>query len=337
MNGLIWGDGGLLMVIKGTNLNSMCLNAMKTLSKPNENSSFTANNSLFSKRFDTLELSDYFKRFSSVGNTENQTDKIRKMLSETENAETAERYAKGIADYAYMEMALVGEALRTENATFRFSNYSEQKEYYQGLFDKADGIFVGADSSCSNTNGIYDRINVENEQLERENRIRNGYEYVPEADGIIDRTKTEQALNNVQQKIDQLIEDTKNSKHSDKIDFNTFNKCANGFADAFGADADELVLNESQFEKLFGIPDVTEKDFLEKMNEKSEKLWSGYRNVKKQFEDCLKRIRSETDNGKKRVENIRSALLEAYGKSFDDILSLLSEIEHAEKTVEQPQ
>lgn len=63
-------------------------------------------------------------------NTGDQADKIRKMLSETENAETAERYAKGIADYAYMEMALVGEALRTDNATFRFSNYSEQKEYF---------------------------------------------------------------------------------------------------------------------------------------------------------------------------------------------------------------
>lgn len=302
-----------IISVNGANLNSICINAAKTLSKPNGNSSFTANNSLFSKRFDTLELSGYFKRFSTVGNTENQTDKIRKMLSETENAETAERYAKGIADYAYIEMALVGEALRTENATFRFSNYSEQKEYYQSLLDKADGISAGADPFCSSTNGIYDRISAENEQLERENRIRNGYEYVPEADGIIDRNKAEQALNNVQQKIDQLIEDTRNSKHCNKIDIGIFNKCANGFAEAFGADADELVLGESEYEKLFGIPDVTENDFLEKMNEKSEKLWSGYRNVKKQFEDCLERIRTETDEGKKLVENIRSALSDYEG------------------------
>lgn len=299
--------------VNGANLNSVCLNAAKTVFKPNGNASFTANNSLFSKRFDTLEVSGFFKRISSAGNTGNQTDKIRKMLSETENAETAERYAKGIADYAYMEMALVGEALRTDNAAFRFSNYSEQKEYYLGLLDKADGISAGADPACSNSNSIYDRINAENEQLERENRIRNGYEYVPEADGIIDRAKTEQALNNVQQKIDQLIEDTKNSTHSNKIDLGTYNKCANGFAEAFGADADELVLGESEYEKLFGTPDVTENDFLEKMNEKSEKLWSGYRNVKKQFEDCLERIRTETDEGKKLVENIRRALSDYEG------------------------
>lgn len=68
MNGLICSNGGLLMVIKGTDLNSICLNAAKTLSKPNGNASFTANNSLFSKRFDTLELSEYFKRFSSADN-----------------------------------------------------------------------------------------------------------------------------------------------------------------------------------------------------------------------------------------------------------------------------
>lgn len=302
-----------IISVNGANHNSVCLNAVKTLSKPLEKASFTANHSLFSNRFDTLELSDCFKRFSTADNTENQTDKIRKMLSETENAETAERYAKGIADYAYMEMALVGEALRTDNAAFRFSNYSEQKEYYQSLLDKADGISAGADTPCSNSNGIYDRINAENEQLERENRIRNGYEYVPQADGIIDRNKAEQALNNVQQKIDQLIEDTRNSKHSNKIDPGTFNKCANGFAEAFGADADALVLNESEYEKLFGTPDVTENDFLEKMNEKSEKLWSGYRNVKKQFEDCLERIRTETEEGKKLVENIRSALSDYEG------------------------
>ncbi|MGN1137321.1 MAG: hypothetical protein ACI4SF_14015 [Oscillospiraceae bacterium] len=297
-----------IISVNGANLNSICKNAAKTLSKSNGNASFKANNRLFSKRFDTIELSDFFKRFSSAGNTGNQADKIRKMLSETENSETAERYAKGIADYAYMEMALVGEALRTDNAAFRFSNYSEQKEYYQSLLDKADGISAGADTACSNSNSIYDRISAENEQPERENRIRNGYEYVPEADGIIDRNKAEQALNNVQQKIDQLIEDTRNSKHSNKIDIGTFNKCANGFAEAFGADADALVLNESEYEKLFGTPDVTENDFLEKMNEKSENLWSGYRNVKKQFEDCLERIRTETDDGKNLVENIRSAL-----------------------------
>lgn len=319
-----------ILSVNGANLNSVCKNAAKTLTKSNGNSLFTANNSLFSKRFDTLELSEYFKRFSTVGNTENHTDKIRKMLSETENAETAEQYAKGIADYAYMEMALVGEALRTDNAAFRFSNYSEQKEYYQSLLDKVDGISADADTPCSNSNGIYDRINAENEQLERENRIRNDYEYVPEADGIIDRNKAEQALNNVQQKIDQLIEDTKNFKHSNKIDLGTFNKCANGFAEAFGADADALVLNESEYEKLFGIPDVTENNFLEKMNEKSEKLWSGYRDVKKQFEDCLERIRTETDNGKKLVENIRSALSDYEGnmlllkyKNTDMINSLL--------------
>lgn len=319
-----------ILSVNGANLNSVCINAAKTLSKSNGNSLFSANNSLFSKRFDTLELSEYFKRFSTADNTENQTDKIRKMLSETENAETAERYAKGIADYAYMEMALVGEALRTDNAAFRFSNYSEQKEYYQSLLDKVDGMSQGTDTPCSNSNGIYDRINAENEQLERENIIRNGYEYVPQADGIIDRNKAEKALNNVQQKIDQLIEDTRNSKHSNKIDIGTFNKCANGFAEAFGADADALVLNESEYEKLFGTPDVTENDFLEKMNEKSEKLWSGYRNVKKQFEDCLERIRTETDEGNKLVENIRSALSDYEGnmlllkdKNPDMINSLL--------------
>lgn len=293
------------MVINGTNTNTFSM-AFANLHK-SAGTTMTSGK-IFSRRFDTLELSSFFKKFSNESENKSCVAEIRKMLSETESGESAERMAKGITGYAYMEISLAREAMRTETNIFKFNYYSEERSYYQSLLNEADGSEA---ASMSRQMPLYD-----------------DYEYVCRENEPVDRGKALQALANVQSRIDNLINDTKNE--NDKVDMQTYNMCAASFASAFGIENSSVALSENDYNKLFGKIEATEEDYIQKCSERAKSLWKCYDNLKECLSKSIDRMRSEP-NGEERVKAINAAFSKAYGNSLEDIMNLVEELQMTNK------
>lgn len=297
------------MIINGANTNTFSM-AFANLHK-NAGTAMTSEK-IFSRRFDTLELSSFFKKFSNETENKSCVAEIRKMLSETESGDSAERMAKGITGYAYMEISLAREAMRTETNIFKFNYYSEERSYYQGLLNEADGNEA---ASISRQMPLYD-----------------DYEYICRENEPVDREKALQALANVQSRIDDLINDTKNE--NDKVDMQTYNKCAASFASAFGTENSSVALSEKDYNKLFGKLEATEEDYVQKCSERAKSLWKCYDNLKECLNKCIDRVRSGL-NGEERVKVINTAFARAYGSSLEDITKLIEELQVTDETEQQ--
>lgn len=294
------------MVIKGTNTNTFSM-AFANLHK-NSNAAMTSGK-LLTRRFDTLELSDFFKKISDENGSKSCTSEIKKMLSKTESYENAERLSKGMTGYAYMEISLVREAMRAETNIAKFNYYAEEKAYYQGLLNEADN---NTTSASMHRIAAYD-----------------DYEYICKENETVDREKAMQALENVQSKINNLINDTQDS--NSKTDMHTFNKCAASFTNAFGVENSNVVLSENDFNKLFGKVDATEEDYIQKYSEKAKGLWKCYDTLKECLNKSIDKIRSEI-NGIERVRTIESAFAKAYGNSIADVMELINELQLTDET-----
>lgn len=294
------------MVIKGTNINTFSM-AFANLHK-NSSAAMTSGK-LLTRRFDTLELSGFFKNFSNETENKSCVAEIKKMLSKTESSDSAELMAKGITGYAYMEISLGAEAMRTAANIFKFDYYSEEKSYYQSLLNEADGSVAAS--------------------VSRQMPAHDGYEYVCNENEPVDHEKALQALANVQSRIDNLINETKNG--SNKVDMQTYNKCAASFASAFGIDNSSVALSENDYNKLFGKMEVTEENYIQMCSEKRKSLEECLDNLEEHLSKSIDRIRSEP-NGEERVKAINTAFSKAYGNSLEDIMKLIEELQLMEET-----
>lgn len=123
------------------------------------------------------------------------------------------------------------------------------------------------------------------------------------------------ALDDVQCRIDELI----NSKESEKIDFEIYNKCAEAFTAAFGTDT-RLSLTEDEFNGLFGKIDATEVNYSTKCSERARAIWQRYDELKDFKNSVLKKC-----SGTRR-DAADKAFEAACGNSYADIDSLLTEV-----------
>lgn len=287
------------MLINGTNINTFFSPATGVQRKA---AMTPAAQSLFTKRFDTFELSNFFKKFSNADENKSQVSEIREMLAKTEN-DNAKTMADGITGYAYMEISLVREAMKTETDIAKFNYYSEEKAYYQSLLDEADGVEMSARRTA-----MYD-----------------DYEYICKDNESVDREKAVQALVNVQSRIDGLINDTQETGYS-RTDIQTYNKCANSFAKAFSVDNSKVALSEDNYNKLFGKIEAAEENYIQKCSEKASSLWKCYDTLKEQMNKSIEKMRSES-GGEERTKAIKSAFSQAYGNSLADIMDLISEMQ----------
>lgn len=303
------------MIINGANLNNFSVSAMSAAGLHNRGSNTEkslgnafANN--FARRFDSLELSNLFKKLSEGASSEDisasgMAAQMRKMLSKTESKEDADSISKGMAGYAYMEIAIAGEAARAHANQYLYSRYSEERDYYQCLLDDPDGIAHSATDEYGTLTGLY----------------RDSYEYLCAEGTAFDREKAEQALANVQSKIDGLI----NEDRSGRVDFKTYNKCAKAAANAFGGDSSELVLSEDSFNRLFGKQDVTEENFIQYCREREQSLYKLCDKLHEYRDNFMNNLRREK-NGSERANAVENAFKEAYGNSFGDIAKLIEEM-----------
>lgn len=283
------------MIINGANISTFFTSATGVKGKA---AASTAAKNLFTRRFDTFELSNFFKKFSNADENKSQTAEIQKMLAKTEN-DNAKTMADGITGYAYMEISLVREAMKTETNLAKFNYYSEEKAYYQSLLDEPNGV--------------------------RRTAMYDDYEYICKDNESVDREKAAQALANVQSRIDSLINDTHETGYS-KTDIQTYNKCASSFAKAFGVDNSKVALSEDNYNKLFGKIEATEENYIQKYSEKASSLWKCYDNLKEQMNKSIEKMRSES-GGEERTKAVKNAFSQAYGNSFADIMDLIDELQ----------
>lgn len=125
------------------------------------------------------------------------------------------------------------------------------------------------------------------------------------------------ALDDVQYRIDELI----NSKESEKIDFEIYNKCAECFTRAFGTDISRLSLTEDGFNGLFGKIDATEVNYSSKCSERARAIWQRYDELKDFKDGVLKKAAASRQR-----DAADKAFTAACGNSYADIESLLTEV-----------
>ena len=299
------------MIIRGTGINTFA--AMNNMLQRKTNAS-PVSGTPFAKRFDTLVLSDLFKKYAKTKESSTDVSEIKKMLTETENKDQINTVTEGIAGYTYMEKSLLRESALTKADSFLFGRCKDEKAYYQSLLNEADGVATSASVPPA----------------------QDYFEYKCPDGGEIDREEVEKALANVQSRIDSFINNTQEKYGlENKTDIETFNKSAKAVSDAFGIDSSELVLNEDGYNKLFGdLTDITEENYIQKCEEKIKNISSYYHSMTKQMSGSLERIRSE-NGGEKRAAAIEKAINElSFGNSYNDILSLIDEIMQAEEQTE---
>lgn len=282
------------MIINGTNINTFFSPATGMQGK----AAAAAAKGLFTKRSDTFELSNFFKKISNADENKSQAAEIQKMLAKTEN-NNAKTMADGVTGYAYMEISLVREAMKTETDLAKFNYYSEEKAYYQGLLDEADG---------ARRTAMYD-----------------DYEYICKDNESVDREKALKALANVQSRIDSLINGTQETGGS-RTDIQTYNRCASSFAKAFGVDNSKAALSEDNYNKLFGKIEATEENYIQKCSEKASSLWKCYDTLKEQMDNSIEKMRAES-GGEERAKAVKNAFAQAYGNSLSDIMDLIDELQ----------
>ncbi len=291
------------MIIRGTGVNTFAA-INKTLQR--KTNAGSVSETPFAKRFDTLVLSDLFKKYANIKESSTDVSEIKKMLTETENKNQIDTVTKGIAGYTYMEKSLLRESSLTKADSFLFGRCKDEKEYYQSLLNEADGVATS--------------VSIPPAQ--------DYFEYKCPDGGEIDREEVEKALANVQSRIDSFINNTQEKYGlENKTDIETFNKSAKAVSDVFGIDSSELVLNEDGYSKLFGdLTDITEENYIQKCEEKIKNISSYYHSMTKQMSGSLERIRFES-GGEKRAAAIEKAINElSFGNSYNDILSMIDEL-----------
>lgn len=253
------------MIVKGTDINTFGTMGFAAQKKGN---AFSAAENSFARRFDTLELSDFFKSSQDGG----KVSDIRKMLSEAENKESTKLIADGAVGFAYLDITLASETMHAMVNVFKYSRYAEEKSYYQGLLDGKTDTVTAHDY----------------------------YKYVRPENGDIDREQVVQALADVQGRIDALI----NAEYKSKTNFETYNKCASAFAKAFGIDSSELVLDEDSYDKLFGKIEADEETYLQKWKERAKRLQECHHALSKYREIGLKKMSPQYADAVKKASAI---------------------------------
>ena len=299
------------MIINGTNFNSAAGIGLMNAAMQKKTNSNPISGIPFAKRFDTLVLSDLFKKYANTKESGADVSEIKKMLTETENKDRIDTVTEGIAGYTYMEKSLLRESALAKWNSFAFGRCTDEKAYYQSLLNEADGVATSASRPM----------------------VQDYFEYKCPDGGEIDRDMVEKALANVQSRIDSFINNTQEKYGlGNKTDIETFNKNAKAVSNAFGIDESELVLNEDSYNKMFGdLTDVTEENYIQKCEEKIKNISTYYHSLTKHMNDSLEKIRSES-GGEKRAAAIEKAINElSFGNSYNDILSLIDELMQAKE------
>lgn len=278
------------MIIKGTDINTFGTMGFAPKKKGN---AFSAAENPIARRFDTLELSDFFKSSQGGG----KASDIRKMLSEAENKESTKLIADGTVGFAYLDITLARETAHAMANVLKFNYYAGEKSYYQGLLDGR------IDTAAANDN----------------------YKYICPENGEIDREQVEEALADVQSRIDALI----NAEYESKTDLKTYNKCAGAFAKTFGVDSSKLVLDEDSYDKLFGKIEADEETYYQKWKERLEGIRERHLALTKYRDIGLKRMSPQY------ADAVKKASAVSYGNSFEDILSFIAELDLTEKESEE--
>ena len=293
------------MIIRGSGVNTIA--AMNNTLQKKTNAS-PVSGTLFAKRFDTLVLSDLFKKYANAKGSDDDISAIQKMLYETNNNLDKQTVA-GTAGLIYMQGALAQEMMYTATVGYQYAQCAEEKAYYQSLLNEVDGS-AASDSAPP---------------------AQDYFEYKCPDSGEIDREKVEKALDNVQSRIDSFINNNSNSVKKPERNMEIYNKCASAFASAFDVDKSDVVLDEEDHNKLFGEIKADEESFLQKCKDKMQSLRDRYNSLDKLMEDSIKKMRSE-NGGEKCAAAIEKAVNElSFGNSYNDILSLIDEIMQAEE------
>lgn len=101
-----------------------------------------------------------------------------------------------------------------------------------------------------------------------------------------DRVSAQSALDNVQGKIDKLL-DKLNSREP-RMSRDEFNSCAANLKSTLGIDSEYL--SESQYDVMFGKTEYTEENALEKLSERSKALTEYHSAMSKKMDGCIKNI-----------------------------------------------
>ena len=296
------------MIIRGSGVNTFA--AMNEVLQRKTNTS-PVSGTPFAKRFDTFVLSDLFKKYVNAKGNDDDISAIQKMLSETNNNLDKQAVA-GTAGLIYMQGALAQEMMYTATVGYQYAQCTEEKVYYQSLLNEADEAAKSASVPM----------------------VQDYFEYKCPDGGEIDREKVEKALDNVQNRIDSFINNNSDSVRKPERNMEIYNNCANAFASAFDVDKSDVVLDEEDYNKLFGEIKADEESFLQKCKDKMQNLRDRYSSLDKLIEDSIKKMRSE-NGGEKLAAAIEKAINElSFGNSCNDILSLIDEIMQAEEQTE---
>ena len=271
------------MIIRNTGVNNFAAINNMLQRKNNAN---PISGTPFTKRFDTLVLSDLFKQYSDTKESDNDISAIQKMLSETNN-NLDKKTAAGTAGLIYMQGALAQEMMYTATVGYQFAQCTEEKAYYQSLLNEADRT---AKSDPVPPTQDY-------------------FEYKCPDGGEIDREKVEKALANVQSRIDNFINNNSDLVRKPERNMEIYNQCASAFANAFDVDGSDVILDEEDNNKLFGEIKADEESFLQKCKDKMQDLRDRYNSLDKLMEDSIKKMRSES-GGEKRAAAIEKAINE---------------------------
>ena len=277
------------MIIKGTDINAFGAIGFAPKKKGNV---FSAAENSFARRFDTLELSGFYK---NPQDGEKISD-MRKMLSETENRDSDKLIADGAASFAYLDIVLASETAHAMGNVVRYNCLTEERSYYKGLLE-------------GRTDGTPEK----------------NYKYIRPENGDVDRELVKQALADVQSRIDALI----NAEYKCKTNFETYNRCANRFAKAFGIDSSELVLDEDSYDKLFGKIEADEETYLRKWTERAASLRDHHHALSKLRDKAIEKMKPQY------AEAVRKATAASYGNSFNDILSFIAKLDLTETESEE--
>ena len=254
------------MIIRGSGVNTFA--AMNEVLQRKTNTS-PISGTPFAKRFDTLVLSDLFKKYANAKGSDDDISAIQKMLSETNNNLDKQAVA-GTAGLIYMQGALAQEMMYTAAVGYQYAQCTEEKAYYQSLLNEADGASASVPTA------------------------QDYFEYKFPDSGEFDREKVEKALANVQNRIDSFINNNSDTVRKPERNMEIYNKCASAFASAFDVDISDAVLDEEDHNKLFGEIKADEESFLQKCKDKMQSLRDRYNSLDKLIENSIKKIRSES-------------------------------------------
>ena len=151
------------------------------------------------------------------------------------------------------------------------------------------------------------------------------YKYIRPENGDVDRELVKQALADVQSRSDAL----RNAEYKCKTNFETYNRCANRFAKAFGIDSSELVLDEDSYDKLFGKIEADEETYLRKWTERAASLRDHHPALSKLRDKAIEKMKPQYAGA------VRKATAASYGNSFNDILSFIAKLDLTETESEE--